>query len=132
MGLRSETIEKQTGFFLDGENPFIDVVQENGNEIYLRKGIAQNSFFNDLGAQGGDVIKSINGTPIDLNSIREIIGKSFTWSPDMKIVMVVRRGDEEVALSGKAGTPTVMVETIVPIQSASSEQTELREAWLKG
>lgn len=132
VGLRSETIEKQTGFFLDGENPFIDVVQENGNEIYLRKGIAQNSFFNDLGAQGGDVIKSINGTPIDLNSIREIIGKSFTWSPDMKIEMVVRRGDEEVALSGKAGTPTVMVETIVPIQSASSEQTELREAWLKG
>ena len=58
-------MEKQTGYFLDGENPFIDVDQSSENTIFIRKGIEQNSFFKELGAQGGDVIKSINGTQLD-------------------------------------------------------------------
>ncbi|MFC4096213.1 M61 family metallopeptidase [Euzebyella saccharophila] len=132
MGLSTEIVEKQTGFFLDGENPFIDVDQENENQIYLRKGLELNSFFKTLGASGGDVIKSINGTTIDLNSIRNIIGQSFTWSPDMEIVMVVRRGGEDVTLKGVAGTPMLEVETIVPLKSVSAKESELRQRWLKG
>ncbi len=132
VGLKTETIEKLTGYFLDGDNPFIDVDESNDNAVFVRKGIEQNSFFTTLGAQGGDVIKSINGTPINLEAIRPIIGQSFSWSPDTEIKMVVQRGDEEVALEGKVGTPTLNVETIVPVESASQKDAQLREAWLKG
>ncbi|MBG47510.1 MAG: peptidase M61 [Pseudozobellia sp.] len=132
VGLQTETVEKQTGFFLDGDNPFIDVSKENDDEIFIRKGIEQNSFFNDLGAEGGDVIKSIDGTKIDLNAMRDVIARSFTWSADKEIEMVVRRGEEEITLDGKAGTPTLQVETIVPVQGVSSTKSKLRESWLKG
>ncbi|SHJ58103.1 M61 family metallopeptidase [Pseudozobellia thermophila] len=132
VGLKIETVERQTGYFLDGEIPFIDIDPDNNDAVFIRTGIAQNSFFNDLGAQGGDIIKSINGTPIDLNGIRAVIGQSFTWSPDTDITMVVERGGEELTLEGKAGVPTLQVKTIVPVEGVSDLQARLREAWLKG
>lgn len=132
VGLTIKTIEKESGYFLNGEIPFIDVNQSEGNSIFVRKGIELNSFFNDLGAKGGDVIKSINDTSINLDAIRPIIGQSFQWSPETEIKMIVQRGEEEITLEGKVGTPVLQVETIVPVENASPKETQLREAWLKG
>ncbi|MDO6517439.1 peptidase M61 [Zobellia uliginosa] len=131
VGLSADLIEQETGYFLDGDNPFIDVEQGNESVVFIRKGIQLNSFFKGLGAEGGDVIKEINGTPVSLESIRPIIGKSFGWSPDTEISMVVERDGKEVLLEGKVGTPTVNVETIVPVENVSDEVLELRQAWLK-
>ena len=132
MGLKSVNKEEESGYFLKGEVPFIDVDQSSDNAIFVRKGIELNSFFRDLGAQGGDVIKSINGTPINLEAIRPIIGQSFGWTPETEITMVVQRGDEEITLEGKVGTPMVNVERIQPADNASPAQTKLREVWMKG
>jgi predicted metalloprotease with PDZ domain len=132
VGLASKAVEKQTGYFLDGEVPFIDVDQSNDNAIFIRKGIELNSFFNELGVQGGDVIKSLNGTVINLESIRPIIGQSFTWTPETEIKMVLQRGDEEVVVEGKVGKPLLNAQEIVPLENASAAQTKLRESWMKG
>lgn len=132
VGLTTKTIEKQTGYFLDGEIPFIDVDQSNGNAIFIRKGIELNSFMKDLGIQGGDVVKSINDTAITLESIRPIIGQSFGWTPETEINMVVKRGEEEIIVEGKVGAPVLDAENIVPVENASDEQTKLRMAWMKG
>ncbi|MDO6807253.1 peptidase M61 [Zobellia galactanivorans] len=132
VGLSTDLIEQETGYFLDGDNPFIDVEQGNENVVFIRKGIQLNSFFKGLGAEGGDIIKEINGTAVTLESIRPIIGKSFGWSPDTEISMVVDRDGKEVLLEGKVGAPTVNVETIVPVENVSDEVLELRQAWLKG
>lgn len=131
VGLKMENSEKQTGYFLDGEEPFIDIDPTKDNAVFVRKGIPLNSFLIDLGAEGGDVIKSINGTPITLEAIRPIIGQSFTWSPDTEISMTVQRGDEEVKLEGMVGTPMLEVGTIVPVENVSPKEALLREAWLK-
>ncbi|HMB64174.1 MAG TPA: hypothetical protein VKN36_13930 [Eudoraea sp.] len=132
VGLVSTSEEQQSGYFLRGEVPFIDVDQSNDNAIFVREGIELNTFFRGLEAQGGDVIKSINGTPIDLEAIRPIIGQSFGWTPETEITMVVQRGEEELTLSGKVGTPMVSVQVIVPDEGASAEQMDLRKAWMKG
>jgi len=131
VGLKMESSEKQTGYFLDGEEPFIDIDPANDNAVFVRKGIPLNSFLIDLGVEGGDVIKSINGIPITLEAIRPIIGQSFAWSPDTEISMIVKRGDEEVKLEGKVGTPMLQVGTIVPVKNVSPKEALLREAWLK-
>ncbi len=131
VGLKMESEEEQTGYFLNGDVPFIDVDPSKDNEVFIRKGLELNSFLTDLGAQGGDVIKSINGTPITLETMRTIIGQSFGWSPDTDITMTVRRGDEEVKLEGKAGKPMLQQQTIVPVESLSPKEAQLREAWLK-
>lgn len=132
VGLTTTTTEQPSGYFLRDQDPFIDVDPKQDDAIFIREGIALNSFFEGLGAQGGDYIESINGTDIDLEAIRPIIGQSFAWTPDTEITMVVKRGEEVITLEGKAGTPTVMVPAIIPSQDASPEQLALRQAWLKG
>ena len=99
---------------------------------FVRNGIGLNSFFTDLGAKGGDVIKSIDGKQINLVNIRLLIGESFNWSPDRDITMVVDRDGEEVTLKGKVGTPIIQEWTISHKENVSEEQMMLRKAWLKG
>lgn len=133
VGLMTTDTQERTGYFLDGEVPFIDIDQNNNDAIFIRSGIELNTFFTDLGAQGGDIIQSIDGIPISLESIRPIIGQSFGWTSDRKITMVVQRGEEELTLQGKVGTPKLRVTTIVPKDNLeNSPESQLRKAWLKG
>jgi len=132
VGLTTSTVEQPTGFFLDLDNtPFIDVDASNDNAVFVREGIELCSFFNNLGLQGGDVIKSINGTPMNLESIRPIIQESFSWDQEKEVKMVVQRGEEEVTMAGTAGKPVLKVETIIGIEGANKEQIDLRNAWMK-
>ena len=130
-GLSSVEHEVPTGYFLKGEIPFIDVDLANENVIFVRSGIQLNSFFTDLGAEAGDIIKSINGTHINLEAIRPIIGQSFGWSPEQEITMVVQRGDKEITLEGKVGKPVIYETRIKPIENATEAQSRLREFWMK-
>ena len=133
VGLKTAEIQERSGYFLNGEIPFIDIDQTNNDAIIIRSGIELNTFFKGLGAQGDDTIKSIDGMPISLESIRPIIGQSFGWTSDREITMVVQRGEEELTLQGKVGTPTLKVTTIVPIDNLeNTSQSKLRKAWLKG
>ena len=131
VGLGNVTEQQQTGYFLAGEMPFIDVDQENNNAVFVRKGIELSSFYKDLGIQGGDVIKSINGTPINLAAIRPIIGESFGWTPDTLIKIVVVRDGEEVVIEGKVGSPILNVTKLSNLDYVSENSLHLRKAWLK-
>ena len=132
VGLASTKLKEQTGYFLDGDIPFIDVDTDNGNTIFVRNGIALNSFFIDLGIQGGDIIKTINGTAMNLESIRPIIGQSFAWTPETEIEMEILRNGEVLDIKGVVGSPTLDVTKIVPVDGISNDFSELRKAWLKG
>ena len=132
VGLQTTQQEQSTGYFFDGEVPYIDVDPANDNAIFIREGIQLNSFLNDLGAQGGDIIKSVDGKMTNLVNIRLLIGQSINWDSEKEIVLVVQRGEEEISLSGKVGVPTLDVVKLVPMEGASEQQIKLREAWLKG
>ncbi|MFD0796429.1 peptidase M61 [Maribacter chungangensis] len=131
VGLAIVKVKEQTGYFLDGEIPFIDVDQENGNTIFVRENIGLNTFFTGLGVQNGDVIQRINGTDISLESIRPIIAASFNWTPDTKISMDVLRNGKLVSLSGVVGTPELEVDRIISVDGVSDDFYALRNAWLK-
>ena len=132
VGLKFDSAQQETGYFLNGEVPFIDVDPSKDNAIFIRKGIALNSFYTNLGIQGGDIIKSINNTLINLESIRPLIVESFTWPANKEITVEVERAGELLTLNGEAGTPSLNVQTIVPTQNVSSQAAELREVWLRG
>lgn len=132
VGLEITEVEQESGYFLNGDVPYIDVDQENNNAIFIRNGITLNSFFIDLGAKGGDVIKNIDGEDISLETIRPIIGASFVWTADKEIKMIVVRDGQEMTLSGTVGTPMVELETIVPMENPTAEQVALRNVWMKG
>ncbi len=131
VGLATITEQQQTGYFLAGEMPFIDVDSENDNAIFVREGIELSSFYSNIGMQGGDVIKSINGTTINLASIRNIIGESFGWTPDTLIKVVVIRNDKEIALEGKVGASVLNVTKLTSLDNVSENILNLRKAWMK-
>ncbi len=106
--------------------------QNNGNAIFIREGIELNNFFKDLGAKGGDVIKSIDGVAINLESIRPIIGESFGWDANKDISIEVLRAEETIILNGKAGTPLLNAMKLVPLENVSDEHLKLRASWMKG
>lgn len=133
VGLVSGTVaEKCDRFYLNQEVPFIDADPSNNNAIFIREGLGLSSFLTDLGAQGGDVIKSINGTEVTLEGIGPILRESFVWQAEKEITMVVLRGAEEISLKGTAGTPVIMVEKISDVEDLSEAQRKLRAAWMKG
>ncbi|MEB8328724.1 peptidase M61 [Flavobacteriaceae bacterium KMM 6897] len=132
VGLTTSEVEQESGYFLNGDIPYIDVDESMDNAIFIREGINLNNFFNDLGAKGGDVIKNIDGVDISLETIRPIIGASFGWSADKEIQMVVVREGQEMTLTGSVGTPKVKLETIVPMENETAEQMALRNVWMKG
>ncbi len=130
-GLTTAEAEEESGYFFLGDVPYIDVNPED-NSIFVRGGIELSSFFQGLGIQGGDTILSINGTKVNLETIRPIIGESFGWDPDRDINMVVLRNNEEIQCEGKAGKPTVKVRSLRKGPDNTEEQSALRETWLKG
>ncbi len=134
-GLTLGESQVESSYFLtdmSSQIPFIDVDPANTDVIFVREGIALNTFFEGLGAQGGDVIREINGTAINLDGIRAVIGQSFAWTPDTDVTMVVERNGETLTLRGKAGTPTYIETRITPDPNATGAQLQLRQAWLKG
>ncbi|ETN96965.1 M61 family metallopeptidase [Zhouia amylolytica] len=129
VGLAFTAKMEETGYLMNGQIPYIDV-KPGSKEVFFRN-TKLNSFLTDLGIQGGDIIKSINGTAYNLDNIRDMIIGSFGWQPDQDITMVVVREGKEVTLSGKTKTPMAEVTAIVEEANASSDQIALRNAWMK-
>lgn len=134
VGLTLEEREVSSGYFikdLQSQMPFIDADPSDTDIIFVREGIPLNSFLRDLGAASGDIIKSINGTEVTLESIRMLIGQSFSWTPETKVTMVIARDGAEQILTGVAGAPTVHEWVIQPDPQASAAAEALRSFWLK-
>lgn len=133
VGLELGEVEVSCGHFLtDMETaiPFIDVDPSDTDKIFIRSGIPLNTFLEDLGAQAGDVIEEINGVDINLDSIREIILQSLSWTPDTDVSMKVRRGDSLFDLIGKAGSPSYTEMRISAQKTVTATQLDIRKAWL--
>lgn len=109
---------------------FIDADAKTG-EIFFRN-VELNSSLVELGVQPGDIIKSINGVEYSLQNLGAsgIIPRSFTWSPDTEISMVILRNGEEIELNGVVGNPTVMKQRLHERKDATEQQIQLRNWWL--
>lgn len=132
VGLSIKNVEEPTGYFFDGQVPYMDVDIQNDSVVFIRENIELNSFFNDLKLKGGDIFKTINGKNINVESLRPIIRESFSWAPETMVSMTVERNGEIVSVEGAAGRPVKKVKKIVPIDQAAEETVKLRNAWLRG
>ena len=131
VGLATNDVQESTGYFFDGQVPYMDVDVQNDSVVFIRENIELNSFFDDLKLQGGDIFRTINGQDINLETLRPIIGESFAWTPETEISMTVERDGEIVAVKGVVGKPMKKVKKIVPLQDVEQKIIDLRNAWLK-
>ena len=131
VGLNILDVERQTGYFLDGQMPYIDVDIENDSLVFIREGIKLNSFFRDLELNGGDILRAINGEVVTIETIRPIVSESFSWSPDKVIQVTVERKGQIVNVEGLAGSPTKVVKTLTSVKDVTEKEITLRNSWLK-
>ncbi|WP_449421144.1 M61 family metallopeptidase [Pustulibacterium marinum] len=117
-------------FLLDQQTPFIDGNPED-KTIFFRKGIELNSTLKELGVQGGDILKSINGTEYTLENAQQMIMTTFGWKEGTELTFVLDRDSEEVTLKGTFKKPTTKKEMLEVDPNATAEQNSLRNAWLK-
>lgn len=105
-------------------------------ELYIYDVSEMNSFGIDMGYQQGDILLSLQGEDITLESIEQVFNnyKTKTEAGD-KVKMVVRREvngkQKEIKLKGKASTVSSTVNHIMEYNAeASEQQLKIREAWL--
>ncbi|MFD1096302.1 M61 family metallopeptidase [Salegentibacter chungangensis] len=132
VGLQQKEFEKNTGYFLHGNIPYIDADPAT-KEIFFRKGITFNSFLKELGVKGGDILKSVNGKEYNVENIYGLVMTAESWEEGTEVSFVVERDGEEITLEASTFQPTEpttgIVEKDLPEDSA---QVKLRQAWLKG
>ena len=131
VGLATKDVEEPTGYFFDGQVPYMDVDVQNDSVVFIRENIELNSFFNDLKLKGGDIFRTINEQEINLETLRPIIGESFGWTPETVVSMTVERDGEMVSVTGPVGQPVKKVKKIVALEGVAEETVTLRNAWLK-
>lgn len=131
VGLEKETKMQKTGYFLDGQNPFINVDQSTG-DIFFRKSYPMNTYFKDLGLQPGDVIKSINGEEFSMQNVRSMIGASMGWQAGDDFKIIVTRDGKDMSFKGELEQPMLKKSTLKAKElDKESEAFKLRQAWLK-
>jgi len=130
-GIEEKEMMSEVGYFLKGQTPYITANQET-MEIIFRDNIELNTFLKDLGVQGGDTVKTINGTEYNIKNVYDLINASNNWKEGDAINMTIMRDGEEMTLEGNITKPMDKEMKMVEMQNADGDQMELRNAWLKG
>jgi predicted metalloprotease with PDZ domain len=130
VGLEMREDQIPVGYFLKNQTTPYITVNPQGN-ILVRNDVEMNSFLQDLGLQGGDMIQSIDGTKYTRENIYDLITTSQTWKEGDPITMTIVRDGEEMLVESTIVAPTAPGMRLVEIQNADSDQIELRYAWLK-
>ncbi len=131
VGLEQTTDMANTGYFLNGQTPFINVNQST-KEVFFRTSYPMNTFFENLGVKPSDIIKSINGTEYNLDNIRNLIMNSMGWKEGDDFKMTVIRDGEELSFESKLEQPKIEKSTLKAKDlESSSDAYQLRQAWLK-
>ena len=117
------------GYFLDS-NRQIFLSANQKQEIFFTN--RKNTALAALGVKSGDVLKSVNGTDVNLQNIRNFIGQSLQWKAGDKITFEVIRNGETLKLEGDFVKGTTEIENLVIEELPDSDpKKKLRNAWLK-
>ena len=131
VGLATKDVQESTGYFFDGQVPYMDVDVQNDSVVFIRENIELNSFFDNFKLKGGDIFRTINKQEINLETLRPIIGESFSWTPETVVSMTIERAGEMISVEGPVGQPIKKVKKIVALEGVSEKTVQLRNAWLK-
>lgn len=130
VGLELNNAMVNTGYFLDGQVPYIDGNPATG-KLFFRKGIVFNTFLQKLGVESNDVIVAVNGNTYNLQNAYNLIMSSRNWQDGKEITVVVERDGKEVTLQAKAFQPKAEKFSITEMEVPStSEKVKLRKQWL--
>lgn len=130
VGVTFANIEKEGGFFIDGNVPYITVNQDD-QSLFFVPYATENKGLKAWGIEAGDVIKTINGTAYSIANVYDLVEVSRTWKAGEDITLVVVRNGEEITLKSKIVIPTIEV-TVLENEDlpADDSRIKIQKAWL--
>ncbi|WP_452220759.1 M61 family metallopeptidase [Lacinutrix salivirga] len=105
--------------------------QDNGT-IAFNGLVANNSFWNDAGAQSGDIIKMIDGTAVTMETAQQVFGQVFMWQPGKDVEVKLERNRKEVVIKTTLTQSYTMGKSLSEKATATEAEKKLRKAWTKG
>ena len=100
--------------------------------IYFNNNVTDNSFWNEQGVKPNDVIISIDGTEVTMQTANDVFQKVFAWQPGTDVNVVLDRDGEEIVIKTKLTPAYTTGKGLMPKKDATAKQEALRQAWLKG
>ncbi|MBU2938669.1 peptidase M61 [Lacinutrix sp. C3R15] len=118
--------------YIQNDGMFIFEPNRETQTIAFSSNVAKNSFWNDHGVQAGDVLKSVEGVALNMNTAQQVIGAMYMWQPGKEIHVVLERNGEEIVLETTLTESFTTGKKLQPKADATEAQNALRKAWLKG
>ncbi|NQX85701.1 MAG: peptidase M61 [Flavobacteriaceae bacterium] len=132
VGLKQvESTEATNYIFAGGQNFIFDVNGTTGDVAFSPTAL-KNSFWASQGIKVGDVIKKVNGAPLNLQSLQQVIGGMFLWQKGQKYDLELERDGEIIQLKGTLEVAEAVIKSLEEDENATEAQKALRAAWLKG
>lgn len=131
VGLEISEGKVATNYIQAGGGLIVAPDQERG-VIYFNDAVTGNSFWNEQGVKPKDVVKSIDGTEVTMQTANQVFQKVFAWQPGTDVEVVLDRDGEEIVIKTKLTQAYTNGKGLMPKVDATPEQIALRKAWLKG
>ncbi|RNC87306.1 MAG: peptidase M61 [Winogradskyella sp.] len=131
VGLVNAETEVETNYiFAGGQNIIFSGAPDKG--IFFTDVALKNSFWKSQGIQANDIIKTVNGKELTLQNAQEVVTGMFSWQEGQDIELELERDGKPVQLKAKLEKAYAKGTGLTEDETATQEQIDLRNAWLKG
>ena len=131
VGLTFAEINYETNYIQAGNRFIFDVDQEN-EKIFFSQNVSDNTFWAEQNVQSGDIIKSLNGTILNLTNARSLMRQMYQWKVGDDMEMVITRNGEDITIKTTLTPAYTIIKNVVENPEATEAQIAIRNAWLKG
>ncbi len=131
VGLKMGSSKIKTSYIQNGQALIVGVNPNEGS-VFFNNLVAKNSFWNDAGVKENDIIKSVDGEKVTLQTANNVFTKVFMWKPGKEIDVVLVRDGKEVNIKTTLTQSYTNGESLMVNPEATPAQNNTRKAWLKG
>ncbi|MBQ4819127.1 peptidase M61 [Aquimarina sp. MMG016] len=131
VGLAISSEKVETSYIQNAGTLIVAGNQEKGT-IYFTDLVTANSFWAENGVKPNDEIVEVNGAKLTLENANMLLGATFQWKEGDDVEVKLNRAGEEVTIKTKIAKSYTQGKKLTTAKNSSKEQTDLRNAWLKG
>ena len=131
VGLKTVESKVKTNYIMNDGTIILQPDMTTGT-IAFSSLVEDNSFWNEQGVKGGDIIKEINGEELTFQNAQQIFTEVYMWQPGTNIEVKLDRKGEEIIIKTETTQSYAKGQMLSVDESANDIQNKLRNNWLKG